>query len=261
MRKFILLGTTSFLATFAALETHAATFTLSNTYTPLSTSPVSGSFDLTEFMDDLADTGLQADVQSATVAVTGYSAEKLDPTTVTFKSYYFYYVNVPRTGYYSYSCGWSTCTRAYTYYVQTAATGQEYERQTGDMTPDILVADFGDAEITLDTDNPPVPTGSSGSYSTNYFEREYTSYDSGTESGHTSLTEADLADLLDDLVLNYTLTTMGGSYDHVLASLTINYVTSAAPSPVPLPASALLLTGGLSGLSLWRRRQKAKINS
>lgn len=229
----------------------AATFTFSNAYTILTdTSPgFSDSFDLSSFVSNTIPTGSQIDIYSATIGFTGYSSARNSYSAVATGTYYDH---TERTGYtVAYSCGFSTCySFAYNYY---PVYGTTYAVTNGDHEVDRVRVSFGPNTLAADTYQP-----ASTSYTSGYLTRysNFTGRSYGNISDSDLLSSYGLASLNGNNILNYNVDVTSGRFNNLSVSLQINYNVVSAPSPVPLPASVLLMGAALGGLSLTRRRKK-----
>lgn len=247
-------------ATIAGASTFSHTLTNTHPGPLAAPTDISGSFDLSDFTQDLADNGLEAEVTSATVSLYGYSAANNSYSNVQSGTFTYY-------TYYRRRCsGWCWSSSSYTY--NGSGTGYINTVTTGDTEPDQLVVDFGDTELEADTDSSTQYQYQtySGSYSSSYSYRYYSQgntrrtiyqrgYDYGTETDSESLLPADFGNLVNDGSLDYMLSVTAGVFDSVRVSMTINYDTRAL-SAVPLPAGFVFLGTSVLGFAALRRRRK-----
>ena len=229
----------------------AATVTFTNSYSNLTdTSPnIADSFNLSSFISNTIPTGSQLDIYSATIGFTGYSSANNTYSSVATGTYYDHTRVETYTS--TYQCGFSYCTD--TYYSTTPIFGTTYAVTNGDHEVDRVRVSFGLNTLVDDTYQPASSSSGSG-YLTRYSRFTGNSY--GNVSDSDALNSSGLASLNGNNILNYNVDVTSGQFYDLSVSLQIDYNIVSAPSPVPLPASVLLMGAALGGLSLTRRRKK-----
>ncbi|KAA1176428.1 PEP-CTERM sorting domain-containing protein [Marinobacter salinexigens] len=166
------------------------------------------------------------------------------------------------TYYYSYNCGWGrTCYGAAGYPVY--GTEYVYNKYEGDGETDVVIADFGDQQVSGSTNNPDtyINTVQENRLLRNrYYDRN----EWGDVSDSVMLSEFSLNDLMSDGILDYNFTIDSGHFDSLSLFLDLDYDTKLKPVDpadsvaVPEPGTLGLTGLGLLGILAARRKSAKK---
>lgn len=260
MRRRNLLLATSALTGTLALNSHVAradviSFTDSFSSIASASGTIDGTFDISGFLASEAAAGNNVVINSATIQVYGYSAANNLTATSYVGNYVAGYYAEYFPYYYSYSCGFwgeDTCYAIGGYYAQYYPIyGSEYSVVAGDNQVDMVIADFGDQQISANDQQ----AATNGYSSTQYTETfTTTGNDFGSVSTSTGLDQATLDDLVVNSNLPFTLNVTEGDFDNLNIQMDVNYNLSQ----VPLPPTAILFGTGLLGMIFARRRKAPK---
>jgi hypothetical protein len=260
IRKFLLLS--SALTGTMALSHHAdaSSLTLTNNYGYTGTgSTITGAFDLSGFISQEAVAGNNVTINSGTVQIYGYSQANNTYTSVYAGSFLAGYYTYTVPYYYSYGCGWSTCYGVGYYTVNSPYYGSIYNVTQGDNQKDVVLADFGDQQLSGTTQQP--ATNSYVGYSTTRYNIT-TGNSFGDISAAAGLSTFSLSELINLSMLNYTLDVTDGQFNTLEIQLALDYTSTPQSNQVatPIPPAFLLFGTGLGALafSQFGRRRKKK---